>query len=449
MQAIKISIGATALILVIGGTMAISRKRKLAVISKDKLELVEQAKDLGIPLPEADKPATKKGPRTEVNDQAATVGAQMVAFAKELELREKAGDATDEDFEKRGLEIQARLLELDPAQIRTVIGVLGEARQLGRETRQSMICMVISILGETKPAEALAIYAESAALLEGSATGSAVISSTLETWAKLDPLAALEWMRKNAELHPEMTDDDAKRDLVAGAAQKDPQLAFRLLSEIGVEDREAAIHAMVGTAKTPEQRTAMLDALRAYLPKVGEDDRAGILRDSLEAMGAEIAGESFEAVKSWMSEAKLTADERAGFASGLSYYNTKADTGRWIDWMTANLPLEQLPENVGNLIGQWTQTDYQAAGKWLSAAPDGPAKSAAVSTYAAVVAESDPQTAEQWAMTLPEGSGRDETMEAIYQNWPKKDAAAAQEFAKKHGIQTEPDTEPTAPSEEP
>jgi hypothetical protein len=449
MQATKISIAATALILVIGGTTAVIRHRRFEHISREKHKLVEQAKDLGIPLPEEDQPATKKRPHIEANSQAAAVAGQMVAFAKELELREKSGDATDEDFEKRGLEIQARLLELGPTQIRAVIGVLGEANQLGEETRQSMICMVISMLGETKPAEALAIYAESAALLDGCATGSAVISSTLETWAKQDPLAALEWIRKNAELHPEMTDDDAKRDLVAGAAQKDPQLAFRLLGEIGVEDREVAIHAIVGTAKTPAKRTAVLDALRAYLPKLAEDDRGGVLRDSLEVMGAEIAGEPFESVEAWMSEAKLTADERTGFASGLSYYNTKGDTGRWIDWMTANLPPEQLPENVGNLIGQWTQTDYQAAGKWLSQAPDGPAKSAAVSTYAAVVAEYDPQTAVQWALTLPEGSGRDDTMEAIYQNWPKKDAAAAQEFAKKHGIQTEPDTEPSAPSEEP
>lgn len=448
MQATKISIVATAVILVVGGGAALSRQRKLAVISKEKHELVEKAKDLGIPLPEPTKSASKKDKPSEANDQAAAVAAQMVAFAQELENREKAGDATDEGFEQRGLGIQTRLLELDSTQIHAVIGALGEARQLSGETRQSMICMVISMLGETKPAEALAIYAESAALLDGSATGSAVISSTLETWAKQDPLAALAWMRKNAQLHPEMT-DDAKRDLVASAARRDPQLAFQIMDEIGVDDRDAAIDAVVGTAKTPEQRAAVLAALRTYLPKLSEDDRAGILRDSLEAMGTATAGESFDAVVAWMAHANLTPDERIGFAGGLSYFNIKADAGRWLDWMAANLPPDQIPENVGNLIGQWAQDDDQAAGKWLSAAPDGPAKTAAVSSYAGTLAEHDPQNAVKWALTLPDGSQRTETLESIYQNWPEKDAAAAQEFAKKYYIQTAPDREPDAPSEEP
>ena len=83
-----------------------------------------------------------------------------------------------------------------------------------------------------------------------------------------------------------------------------------------------------------------------------------------------------------------------------------------------------------------THQDYLAAGKWLTAAPAGEAKNAAVSTYAETVAEYEPQTAVQWALTLPIGEARKSTLQSIYQNWPKKDAAAAATFAQQYGVDT-------------
>jgi hypothetical protein len=37
-------------------------------------------------------------------------------------------------------------------------------------------------------------------------------------------------------------------------------------------------------------------------------------------------------------------------------------------------------------------------------------------------------------MSLPPGENRDSTLKNIYQNWPKGDFAAAEAFAKKHGL---------------
>ncbi|RYD36434.1 MAG: hypothetical protein EOP87_05490 [Verrucomicrobiaceae bacterium] len=167
-----------------------------------------------------------------------------------------------------------------------------------------------------------------------------------------------------------------------------------------------------------------------------ETERADLVGETLEDMARNLSGEHFDSVESWMSSAKLSPEETASFVGGLSYFNTKEDTGRWIDWMAEKLPADKVPENVDNLIGQWTQQDYLAAGKWLAASSNGPAKNAAVSTYAETVAEYEPQTAVQWAMTLPEGKERQDTFEAIYENWPKSDAAAAEAFAKAHGIDT-------------
>lgn len=448
MRATKISLGVTVLILVIGGTIALQRQRKLSEVSEEKEQLVERATELGIEVPTADAAAVKpKRQRDPSGDKTRSAAARMVAFARELDRQQETGDENDEEFEKRGLELQASLMELDAAQLKLVIAALREADGLADETRTNMMCVVIAMLGEREPAAALAMFAESGEMLANTPAGAAVVSATLEKWAENDPLAALEWMRKNSALHPALTDDDARRNLVVGAAQNDPKLAFQLIGELGVEDADAAVGAIIDAAITPAQRTAVLDGLRGYVDTLPQDERADALRDSLESIGRGISNESFDAVQSWISEAKLTPDETSAFVGGLSYQNTAADTGRWIDWMTTQLPETQLTENVENLVGQWTQQDYLAAGAWLTNVPNGPAKEAAVSSYATTVAEYEPQTAVQWALTLPPGDRKDATLESIYQNWPKDDFAAATQFAKEHGIQTEPDPEP--PTEEP
>jgi hypothetical protein len=86
------------------------------------------------------------------------------------------------------------------------------------------------------------------------------------------------------------------------------------------------------------------------------------------------------------------------------------------------------------LIQRWTTEDYQAAGKWLATTPESPAKNTAVSSYAQTIANYEPQTAAQWALTLPPGENRDNTLKRIYSYWPKDDPGGAAAFAKKHSI---------------
>jgi hypothetical protein len=54
-----------------------------------------------------------------------------------------------------------------------------------------------------------------------------------------------------------------------------------------------------------------------------------------------------------------------------------------------------------------------------------------------MIASYEPEVAGQWAMTLPPGQDRDETLRDVYHIWPKEDPAAAEAaaaFAKLHGI---------------
>jgi hypothetical protein len=281
----------------------------------------------------------------------------------------------------------------------------------------------------------MALFTESGESLVGIPLGRHVISKALRRWAEFDPLAAHAWIRGHPEGHPGISNDEAQRLILAGTVKKSPALAIQLLGEMGVKDSAAALNAIVETAETPEQRSALLAALRE---QKDSPQRANLLQKSLETMARGLNGAPFDSVQSWLQTSKLSPAEIAQFAAGLSYTGTQQDTGRWIDWMAGNLPGVQLRENVDGLIGQWTQQDYIAAGKWLTATPAGPAKNAAISTYAGTVAEYEPQTAVQWALTLPTGAERQATLQTILRNWPKRDAAAAADFAKEYGLRVEP-----------
>ena len=435
----RFSIAAAILILAIGGALGLRHQQRLTVLHEERQQLAAKANKLGISTDPAaasgDAPLTKRQ-RDDRANKARLMAAQFVAFGREVDSHDQQGSETDEAFEKRGLEMQAKLMELDASQLKVLIATLRDDKSLSDEIRQNLICYSISMIGEDHPATALALFAESADLLADSLTGSGMAASTLASWATKDPLAAREWVRDNAAAHPELANDDAKLSIVAGAADNDPKLAFKLIGELHIEDTSAAVQSLVEAGKSATQRTAILDALRDHLAALPEGpERDDLLQESLETMGRNLDNESFESVQSWITSSKLNPAESAQFAAGLSYFNTKQDTGRWIDWMAQNLPREAVAQNVDNLVGQWTQQDYQAAGKWLAAAADGPAKQAAVSTYAGTVAEYEPQTAVQWALTLPAGEERQATFEAIYENWPKADAAAAAAFAKQYGVE--------------
>ncbi len=437
---LKFSVGISILILGLGLMIGLVHQKRLTTLQAERLELVAQAGKLGIsPIltgSTGDARITKRQ-REGREVQAHSLAMDLAAFAKEMELHDKDGSGGDEAIQKRGMEIMARLMELDASQIKVVISGLRDDKSLSEDTRINMIGLTITMLGEDHPSAALALFTDFSDLLAGSPMGKHVVSSSLSHWANQDPLAALEWVRKNSAEHPDLADDETKQSIITGAARNDPKLAFKLITEMQLDDKSAAVQALVEAGKTPVQRTAILDALREHLATIpDESDREDLLKESLESMGRNLAEESFNSTQSWISQSKLSPEESAQFAGGLSYFNTKQDTGKWIDWMATTLPKEQLRDNVDNLIGQWTQQDYQAAGKWLAAAPDGPAKNASISTYAGTVAEYEPRTAVQWALTLPDGEERQATFETIYQNWPKNDAAAAAAFAKEHGIIT-------------
>lgn len=434
----KIAIAASILILLIAALFGFHAQQQLVTVRETHAKLVASANQLGIAV-DPSHPSTPvritKREREDKEADAKAAAVELIDYVREMEANEKKGGTADEAQQKRKMEILDRMMSLDSAQLKILIAELRAAKDLKDETRGQLIGFSIMTLSNDHPQAALALLTESSDLFEGSTVGSSVISSSLAQWAKDDPLAALEWVRNNSAKFPDLITDDAKCGLISGTAIQDPKLAFKLIGELGLEDHSSVVTRIAAAARTPEQRTATLAALREHLANLKDEKARKDLSDStVREFAQNIGKEGFEAGSQWITAAGFTPAELESFAGGLNYSIKNGKNGLWIEWIGENLPPHKAADKIESMVRGWTQTDFQAAGNWINSVPDGPTKNTAIRSYAVTVSEYEPETAAQWALTLPPGKDRDSTLNRIYQNWPKDDPAAKEAFKQQHGI---------------
>jgi hypothetical protein len=215
----------------------------------------------------------------------------------------------------------------------------------------------------------------------------------------------------------------------------DPKLAFKLIGELGLNNPSQTIDRIAAAARTPEQRTATLAALREHLANLEDEQaRKNLSTRAVRKFAQNIGKEGFESGSQWVAAATFTPAEFESFAQGLCGSIKNGENGRWIEWIGEKLPPDKAADKIESIVNHWIQTDYQAAGNWRNTAPDGSTKNTAVRRYAETVSTYEPETAAQWALTLPPGKDRENTLNRIYQNWPKDNPAAKEAFKQQHGI---------------
>lgn len=430
----------TAAAILIAGAIPALLQRKGAAESVATLDsLRKQASSLGIRTDggPAAIVARAKRLREETDRRAGEIAADVLSLARELDAAKSAGKDPDAATHERAMMTLARLAELDPARIREVIDSLRGDPAISDETRGNLVSFSILMLADDRPEAAIALYSECTGLLDKDLLGEHVVSTALGKWAEQDPAAALAWLRRNATDRPDLADEEAKRSILAGTAVRDPALAFRMIGELDLEDASDAIHTIMAVGVDDDAaRTDLLQALRGHLATVDDaEEREEMSSKALELLARGCDGTGYDSLSEWIGKVQLNETEKQQFASGLTWYTTKGETGRWVEWISSNLPESAVADPVRELVGEWTQQDYVAAGEWLTKTPEGPARTAAVESYAAAVAEYEPKIATQWALTLPPGPSRDATMRAIYENWPASDPQGAGAFAREHGLE--------------
>jgi hypothetical protein len=440
----KASLAITALIL--AGVAALSWWQQTAVggLREEQAALRAEAGALGLSVAEAaDGPAShpQRANRQRVERVPQDVNAVAADVVQLLrDIKEGKLETSGKSGVERISEIFERLYQLDPAQVRGLLDEFRNSPELDNEARRNVIGFAILTLAESHPEAAVALFGEAQDLLvtEGNSDGRRdVLRKLLGSWAAKDPLAALDWVKKNESQDPDLRDPKATRALIAGAAQKDPALAFQLAAGLDGNEREAATAEIVKTARTPDAQREMLTLLRGMAGATGAERDEAMAKTYANAFGVlakGVAEQGYDAAQRWLTSAKLDPDECGMLADKVASNKPGGDTGKWLEWMGANLPPDKVGGRIVPLMNWWTDEDYRAAGGWLAITPDGPVKNTAVVQYATRVAHYDPATAAKWVETLPPNHQRESLLREVYEEWNARDASAAAAFAAKHGI---------------
>ena len=407
---------------------------RLAAAHRERTALQAKAAQSGISVEGNRATRSAARPRTDHVADAHRLAREYIRLLKQSAngLPDETSRAAFRDCQKRISELNARGLEILIAEL-----LASEEIDERRRIDQSR-SLLRTILAKNHPHAALDFVKEHSAAFHDMHGVGDVISDALGHLAKDDPIAAVEWMKKNAAEFPDAMKAQALSNVFHSTARRDPGLAFTLISELDTDDTDAYIimYSIVTSARTNEDRSATLAALRKYRDANSQNTEllstvnrmVGHLSRGFEETG--ISG-----AKTWIDSVDLTPEEMRVFCDNLIRNYDGAEHSEWIEWMDATLPSDLSRGPIMNMMRRWTSVDPEAAGNWLASAPEGPAKTAATSSYANAIFGHDPETAMQWIDTLPSGHGRTQTLNTIHRNWPKDDPDGAAAFAMEHGIE--------------
>jgi hypothetical protein len=435
----KISLALTVLILIIGVSFHAGYEKHLEEARESHAKLVEEAASLGISVDTSDPDAAvlvTKRQRDDTEREAKEVAKEMIAFALEMENYSENGGGDEAEMQKRIADFMDSMFSLSAAQLKIAIEEFRNSTELSDDMRSGIIMFAIMTLAEDHPATALTMLTEAGDLADNKMMSEHLLSSSLANWAEKDPSAAMEWVRENGAKYPDLVTDDVKASLVKGAGEYDMSLAFGLISELGMESPQEALNELASPAKSPSERTEYVNLLREFIKTSEGTDQNLSASESISELVSGLVKDGFDSGSAWMSE-NLSPAEMSDLANRIGHTSKSADKGNWINWMGENLPEKKRESNVRSIVRNWTNQDYSAAGEWLASQPAGETKTAAISGYVGAISKYEPQTAVDWALTMPEGKAQQEALKTIHKNWPRSDAeqkAARKAFAKKYGI---------------
>ncbi len=427
----KPSIIITAITLIVAATFGWHRHQEIVSLRAGNARLVEGAAAHGKSRD------GEGGTRHRERQDEGALAAEFIALAREGGKLLGDGVGADAETAQRSVDLIDRMMRLNAPQLESFLATLRAEPGINEIARKDMLMDCVLALSTRNPRAGLELLIQSPELLgEGSITKQ-YIGELLGNLAKEDPQIALEWIRANKEAHPDLVTDDLIAFLVAGVSANDPTHAFQLLCDVEPSKHVATVSKIIETAANPAQRDVTLTALRRF---AAAQQNPQVLKDGISDLvfGGVYKERGFEETSSWLASVQLSGEELASATGNMEHRVKPEETARWLEWLGASgLPEEVVRDRAYNLSAEWTEKDYQAAGKWLASAPDSPGKSAAVGAFAAKVHPFEPEIAMQWLETLPRGPDRNKALQAIHRGMRENrsyEKGAVDAFAREHGF---------------
>lgn len=406
----KIPLFLCAIILVVGISIGWRNQRGMALAEVRHAKLVAAARLAGIP---SDEDATGVSSRSTKRERATTKADLDALLADVLWLNQMrpSGDDKKGPPPEELIRIQSfleRCGRLRPQEMEAFLGSLRSLPGISDEHREGLLAMALMAFSEAQPAHAIKMVSLDPHIKKDGFFRQ-LMTKALIGWTNDDLPGALEWVKA----HPDQFDDDMRLLLIGKTADQDPAHGLRLLTEFQMKDPSSGFSILLTKAK-PGDSQAVLTSFRQNLSQLpDEQSRESAIQEVLSNVADRFALGAFETHRPWLDSIQLTMPELGIFSTRVADTKSVKDPSQWIDWIGSKLPPEKSAAPIQTMVKNWTTKDYQAAGKWLTATPDGPTKNAAIRAYAETVAKADPAVAKQWALTLPPGPEREETLQRI------------------------------------
>lgn len=432
----KISLVTAALILAISALIGVSRENRIKTLTTEWEELVIEADQLKIPTdPTASYSpdrARSESIRIKREEKINKFGAELIAFYHKMKDAEKSGDVDQTKFQQEIADIIGTMVELDPSELRMLVKVIAADTTVEKQNKLELIGFSTMMLASDNPESALAILLETRESLGATDRRNDHMTQMILTqYAAKDPLAAGQWLADNEEKIGKI-EDHIKQSMVAAAAQKDIGIAVELLTTMKLNKEVSGFDGIARTV-TIDNADQFMAALRDAAPTPEQS------RSVFDALAGSPMMNDFETATKWIDSDKITDVERGEIASNLRFHGIKDEPEKWLGWISEQESTNNFSptETTKDIIRQWTQSDFAAAGEWINGQPDGSIKNDAMHAYAETLTRHEPAAAADWAAALPPGEERNELLRDIHRSYKQKDPEAAAEFAKKHGLPVE------------
>lgn len=411
---------------------------RLVAAREDHAGLERDAVASGIsisPPPSAGPDRSTRRPRIDMKEAAGTLALEWLDWHKTAALLKEQGEGPDESMQDRESGLWERSTVLNGDGWTTFVKRVMAARDVPDSARRELVSFAVSSLMKDDPVLALELLDQASSLFEDRREAGWLANAAIHHLARTNPVEAVGLLRQHDGLPALNVTEQTRMNVVVGAALNDPARAFRLMGELEISNTHDALRDIAQAGRTMEQKTAVLNALREYLPSIKDGNESTGMRNSVIAgLASTFSYGNFGEARQWMESSGLTSGELAICAGQLRSSVLSHETGQWMEWFGSRLSPEDTRTHVGGFMDSWIGNDYPAATAWLSSAPAGPVKDAAISRYIEVVCRQDPESAARQAMTLPEGKERDLKLAMIYRNWPAGDSGARDAFAEEHGL---------------
>jgi len=416
----KISISISVLILCLGAFFGWKEQTVFSSLKEERERLSLEASNLGLPVRNDFESGTEdtlsKRQRADKIAGARKAAFDIIALVRDIERLQDSGDSNDIAIQGRILEGLEMLKSMDSEQLQILINQFRKADGISEEIRMGLIQITVSNLAERNPGDALSLLVEDGNPLMNLPDHEILVLSSLSNLSEADPSSAESWLRENKLDF--MDKDKIHSALVEGTARSNLSLAIKQIQEFEIQDRGAVLAQIAGDLSDPSKRKELLLLMKAQPDLFGKEEQGR----ALNAMGRQIGKSGYEESVRWIKENKLDELEITKLISGGLMSQAKGkEMGRWVEWMGETLPEDTRNRLISERVKDWTSKDHRAAGEWLLALPNGPAKSASVVAFATSVAPYDPKIAAEWVLTLPAGSKRNDALKAVYEKWPADD----------------------------